>query len=125
MSIGQLLAWQWHGYARYHQDRTNLLLHIVAVPVFLVANVMAIVAVVRLSLELFALAIIGIVVSVIAQGRGHKLEPVPPEPFTGPANVLGRLVFEQWVTFPRFLLSGGWSRNLARARKSIRPSPPR
>jgi Protein of unknown function (DUF962) len=118
MTVGQLLKWQWQGYARYHQNPTNLLLHIVAVPLFLVANLVAIVAVVQLSLGLLALAILGIVVSVGVQGRGHKLEAVPPEPFTGPANVLGRLLFEQWVTFPRFVLSGGWSRNLAHSRKS-------
>jgi phage terminase small subunit len=118
MTVGQLLKWQWQGYARYHQNPTNLLLHIVAVPLFLVANLVAIVAVVQLSLGLLALAILGIVVSVSVQGRGHKLEAVPPEPFTGPANALGRLLFEQWVTFPRFVLSGGWSRNLAHSRKS-------
>jgi len=117
MTVGQLLAWQWQGYARYHQNTTNLLLHIVAVPLFIVANVLLIVAVVTVSPGLVALAVLGIVVSVIVQGRGHKLERVPPEPFTGPANVLGRLFFEQWVTFPRFVLSGGWSRNLAHSRK--------
>ena len=117
MTVGQLLTWQWQGYARYHQNTTNLLLNIVAVPLFIVANVLLIVAVVKVSLGLLALAVLGIVVSVIVQGRGHKLERVPPEPFTGPANVLGRLFFEQWVTFPRFVLSGGWSRNLAHSRK--------
>jgi len=73
--------------------------------------------VVKVSLGLLALAVLGIVVSVIVQGRGHKLERVPPEPFTGPTNVLGRLFLEQWVTFPRFVLSGGWSRNPAHSRK--------
>src|SRR6266571_1238189 len=102
MTVGQLLTWQWQGYARYHQNTTNVLL---------------LVAVVKVSLGLLALAVLGIVVSVIVQGRGHKLERVPPEPFTGPANVVGRLFFEQWVTFPRFVLSGGWSRNLAHSRK--------
>ena len=118
MTAGQLLKWQWQGYAKYHQNTTNLLLHIFAVPLFILANVLAIVAVVKLSLLLFIAAILGLVVSVIIQGRGHRLEPIPPEPFAGPANVLGRLFFEQWVTFPRFVLSGGWSRNLAHARKS-------
>jgi len=118
MTAAQLLKWQWQGYAKYHQNATNLLLHIFAVPLFILANVLAIVAVVKLSLLLFIAAILDLVVSVNIQGRGHRLEPIPPEPFTGPANVLGRLFFEQWVTFPRFVLSGGWSRNLAHARKS-------
>lgn len=118
MTIAQLLKWQWQGYARYHQNRTNLLLHIFAVPLFILANVLTVVAGVKLSPALFAIAILGIIVSVIIQGRGHKLEPVPPEPFTGPANFLGRLFFEQWVTFPRFVLSGGWSRTVASANKT-------
>ena len=49
------------------------------------------------------------------QGKGHKLERVPPEPFTGPANAIARLLLEQWVTFPRFVLSGGWRRALKRS----------
>jgi len=31
------------------------------------------------------------------------------EPFTGPLNAMSRIFLEQWVTFPRFVLSGGWS----------------
>src|SRR5437879_10241467 len=111
MTVGQLLTWQWQGYARYHQNTTNLLLHIVAVPLFIVANVLLIVAVVKVSLGLLALSVLGIVVWVIVQGRGRKLERVPPEPFSGRTNVLGRLFLAQWVKITRFRLSGDWSRN--------------
>jgi hypothetical protein len=52
------------------------------------------------------------IVSVILQGRGHKIEVNPPEPFTGPKNAVSRIFLEQWVTFPRFVLSGGWRRAL-------------
>ena len=44
------------------------------------------------------------------------MPPVPPEPFAGPGQALARLFFEQWLTFPRFVLSGGWRRALAAAR---------
>ena len=120
MMIAQLLAWQWRDYPRYHQHPTNLLLHIVAVPLFLLASVLLVVAAVRLSPGLLLAAFVGIVVSIVIQGRGHRLEAVPPEPFTGPTNAIGRLLCEQWVTFPRFVLSGGWSRNLARAARGER-----
>jgi len=120
MTIPELLRWQWQGYATYHQNRANLLLHIVAVPLFIVASVLVVVAVVTFSLGLLVVAVVGLVLSVAIQGRGHTLEPVPPEPFTGRANLLGRLFFEQWVTFPRFVLSGGWWRNLVRRQP---PSP--
>jgi len=84
MTVGQLLTWQWQGYARYHQNTTNLLLHVVAVPLFIVANVLLIVAVVEVSLGLLALAVLGIVVSVIVQSRGHKLDACPRSPSPGP-----------------------------------------
>jgi hypothetical protein len=43
------------------------------------------------------------------------LEPVPPEPFTGAGNAVARLLLEQWITFPRFVVSGGWHRALKSA----------
>ena len=36
------------------------------------------------------------------------------------SNFVGRLFLEQWVTFPRFVLSGGWARNLAAHRSAGR-----
>jgi hypothetical protein len=110
-----LLAWQWEGYPRYHQSRANLLLHIVLVPAFLAGNVALIVGVIRLSwMEALAgLALMGF--SMALQGRGHRGEAVPPVPFSGPANALGRIFLEQWITFPRFVFTGGWSRALRQA----------
>ena len=115
MSVGQLLRWQWEGYPRYHRSRINLLLHIALVPLFLIGNVALVVALVKQSLTLGIVGIIGMFVSVSLQGRGHRIEPIPPEPFTGPLNALSRIFFEQWVTFPRFVLSGGWLRALRTA----------
>ncbi len=115
MSVAELLRWQFEGYARYHQSRANLLIHIVAVPLFIAGTVILFTAVVRLSLLGAVVAIGSIVVAVVLQGRGHRLEPVPPEPFSGPLNFVARLFFEQWVTFPRFVFSGGWSAALRRA----------
>jgi hypothetical protein len=45
-----------------------------------------------------------------AQGRGHRLEKVPPAPFAGPLDVVARIFAEQLITFPRFVLSGGFTR---------------
>ena len=112
MGLTQLLSWQWDGYPRYHRSRTNLLVHIVAVPFFLLGNVGLVVALVRGSLVIAALGLVCMVASVAAQGRGHRAEENPPEPFTGPVNAVARLFLEQWITFPRFVLSGGWSRAL-------------
>ena len=101
----------------YHQSRANLLIHIVAVPLFLLGTIALVAAVLQLSLVLLAVAIGCIVVAVALEGHGHRLEPVSPEPFSGPLNFVSRLFFEQWVTFPRFVLSGGWGAALRKVRE--------
>ena len=116
MALSQLLRRQWESYPRYHQSRPNLLIHIFAVPLFLVGTIALVAAATQLSLGLLAVTIGCVVVSIALQGRGHRLECVPPEPFSGPLNFVARLFFEQWVTFPRFVLSGGWRAALAKAR---------
>lgn len=112
-----LARWQWTDYATFHQSTRNLRIHIVAVPVFLVGNLIAVAGVV---LFWWWLLVAGLMLSVIAfgvQGAGHKREPLAPKPFTGPLNVVGRMFVEQWVTFPRFVVSGGWLNNLRAAQQ--------
>jgi hypothetical protein len=105
---------QWQGYARYHQSRPNLLLHIVFVPLFLAGNVALLIALLERR-WLFAIGAVAVTtLSLAIQGRAHRGEPVPPEPFTSPLNAVARIFLEQWVTFPRFVLSGGWSQALRR-----------
>ena len=112
VNTSSLLRMQWNGYARYHQSRPNLLLHIVFVPLFLAGNVAFPLALIerRWLLALGAAALSGIALAV--QGAGHREEPMPAEPFTSPFNALSRILVEQWVTFPRFVLSGAWMRAL-------------
>jgi Protein of unknown function (DUF962) len=108
MSLLELLSWRWQGYPRYHRSRINLLLHIIVVPVFLLGNVLLLVAIGQRSWLMAGLAVGAMVSSVGLQGAGHRREPVPPEPFKSPLDAVSRLVCEQWVTFPRFVASGGW-----------------
>lgn len=107
-----LLPWQWRGYARNHQDPRNLLLHIVAVPIFMAGTLLVVSGVLRLSLPAVALGVVCAVLSMLLQGRGHRLEAERPEPFDGPADIAGRILAEQWITFPRYVLSGQWWRAL-------------
>jgi hypothetical protein len=112
MTLPELLQWQWDGYPRYHRSRGNLLLHILVVPLFLTGNLAVLLGIVTLT-WLPVVAGVGLsVASLVLQGRGHRAEPVPPEPFTGPLNAIARLFCEQWITFPRFVLSGRWSEAL-------------
>jgi len=115
MNLPQLLRWQWQGYSRYHRSRLNLLLHIVVVPVFLFGNVVAIAGIGKASWRLAAIGVVATAASLALQGLGHRREPVPPEPFSGPVQAVSRILCEQWVTFPRFVLSGGWSQAVRRA----------
>lgn len=116
MSLTELLRWQWEGYPRYHCTRFNLLLHIVVVPLFLAGNMALVLALFQRSWAVALGGAVAMVVSVGLQGRGHGREPTPPQPFTGPRNALSRIFLEQWVMFPRFVLSGGWLRALRRVR---------
>ena len=105
-----ILSAQLHDYPRVHAHRANLLIHAVAVPVFDLACIAAVAS-------LFARAPLGAVGGVVlavvafgAEGRGHALEANAPTPFAGPRDVITRIFAEQFITFPRFVLSGGWWR---------------
>ncbi len=111
MGPAELLRWQWDNYPGTHRTRANLLLHIVTAPLFLAGTVLMAVAALRFSGWATVAGTGGILAALVAQGRGHKLEPMPPAPFSGPWNFIARLFLEQWITFPRFVLSGGWRRN--------------
>jgi hypothetical protein len=87
----------------------------VLVPVFVLGNVALLVALAQRSWLAVLVALVAMVVSVALQGRGHRQEVTPPEPFTSPVNAVARIFCEQWVTFPRFVLSGGWYRALRTA----------
>ena len=56
MGISQLLRWQWESYPKYHQSRPNLLIHIVAVPLFLFGTIVFVGAIAQLSVSLLAVA---------------------------------------------------------------------
>ncbi len=103
-----LIQWQWESYRHFHRSQNNLLIHIVAVPFFLIANLALIIGVVNLNFLVSLLAIVLMAISLAAQGKGHKMEPNPSIPFSGPFNAVQRLLIEQWINFPRFVISGAW-----------------
>lgn len=105
----RLLAWQFAIYPSAHLDRRNLVIHILTVPLFVLGNCAVLVA----PFTSGWLALGGVALTAAAfgmQGRGHRFEPGRPAPFTGPLNAVARILGEQWITFPRFVLSGGFSR---------------
>lgn len=119
MNLADLASWQARDYAQYHQGRRNLVVHIVAVPLFLLGNALVLGALLVQEWGLVAGALALSALAFAAQGFGHRSEPIPPAPFSGPRNAIARILVEQWVTFPRFVLSGGWAENYHR---SARPA---
>ena len=122
MTLGQLIDWQWSDYDDKHRNRNNLLIHIVAVPVFWIAGFEVLGA---LSLMLFGVpgtfrmifwAAVLIGLSLGAQAYGHSLERSAPHEAKNGTEFAKRVLVEQFFNFPRFVLSGGWFRNLKGAR---------
>ena len=111
---GGLLAWQFRDYAERHRDKLNLWLHLYAVPAFIAGMLAAVLNLVALSLvgTVVCLAFAGL--AFLVQGLGHRREAMAPVPFDGPADAVKRIFAEQFITFPRFVLSGGWMRNVTR-----------
>lgn len=121
MTFAELLEWQWSDYTDKHRNRTNLLIHIVAVPLFWLGAFQGLGALLLLLLGVpgvFGMLVWAAVLtggSLFAQARGHALEATPPAPFTSSKDFLRRIVAEQFLTFPRFVLSGHWYGNLRAA----------
>ena len=118
MSMDQLVAWAWRETPPVHRSAGNLLIHIVAVPMFVVGHALVMATVVAGP---WALALAGsfIVVSVVLQRLGHGMERQAVHPFEGPRDFVRRLYVEQFYNFWRFLFSGGWLASLRASRKSV------
>lgn len=109
MGPAELLRWQWASYPATHATRANLLLHLCTAPFFWVGTLLLLWALFTLNWPSAVTGVLCLSVTVLTQGFGHRrLENQAPAPFTSPWNFMGRIFLEQWITFPRFLLSGGW-----------------
>lgn len=115
MSFAELLSWSWRETPPVHTNRTNLLIHIVAVPLFVLGHVL-LVAGAFITPWLFLVAILAALVSPAAQKWGHSLERNQVHPFTGGRDFLRRLYAEQFCNFWRFVLSGRWYASLRASR---------
>lgn len=104
-------AAQLKSYTDVHHDRRNLVAHALTVPIFM-AGTVAMLASPVVSWWLLPAGIGAMLAAMAAQGKGHSLEERAPAPFRGPGDVVVRIFVEQWITFPRFVLSGGFGRAL-------------
>jgi hypothetical protein len=100
----------WADYHRVHATRANLLLHLVAVPLFAAAFVLSIIHVFRGDYLAAGLSLAVAILAMALQGRGHKLETEVPRPFSSPLDFIRRWFTEQFLVFPLFFMSGRWWR---------------
>ncbi len=102
-------------YAAQHQDKTNLLIHIITVPLFVLLIVGAAFALLRLQI-FSALINTGLAYACFGlQGYGHNNERNRPPGFADPADFIARSLREQFITFPTFVFTGGFYQNWIKA----------
>jgi len=113
MTFAEFLAWQWSDYPVKHRSRVNLAIHIVAVPLFMLGCAAVAVGILRVVPFRIVSGFVAMIVSVLLEGIGHRFESERPAPFASFGDFVKRFFVEQWVTFPRFVLSGRYFLNLA------------
>ena len=92
-------------YQRLHQNKANLLIHIVGVPVFIIGNISLLIAIVNLNILSIVLSFLAIITSLGAQDRGHKFEKVAFEPFKNLLDFFKTIYLDQFIVFPIFFFS--------------------
>ena len=95
-------------YPGNHTKRSTLVMHLIAVPLFWIGCISLVAA--AFTSPWVALGGIGLLLALVLEGRAHKNEPIAPIPFRGPGDFVARFFVEQWVTFPRFVLNGGFGK---------------
>src|SRR4051812_14690791 len=101
MSLGELTAWAWRETPPVHSSTGNLLIHIVAVPMFVLGHALLIAAFAA-SWWLLPAGASCVVASLALQRVGHSIEPQAVHPFQGPRDFVRRLYVEQFCNFWRF-----------------------
>ncbi len=117
VSFTELVTWAWRETSPVHRSRTNLLIHIIAVPLFVLGHVLLIASVI--DPWLLVGAVLSIVISLTAQKYGHSLEHHQVHAFTGAPDFLRRLYAEQFCNFWRFLFSGEWYASYKASRSQV------
>ncbi len=100
----------WSDYERVHADRRNLLIHLLAVPLFDIALLVALMSIARGEWILAVVSVLAVVGSTVLQGFGHAREANEPKPFTGLFDFLRRWLAEQYFMFAVFVITGRWWR---------------
>jgi hypothetical protein len=104
-------------YVVSHRNRRNLLLHAFTVPLFELGTALLVVGPFISGGWVLAGAVAALG-AIMLQGRGHRLEASAPARFKSPWDFVVRIFIEQWATFPRFVISGGFTQARRAARRT-------
>jgi hypothetical protein len=118
MTFPQLLEAQWSDYPERHTHRTNLLIHILAVPMswfgafWILGGFLLMLMGVPGAFGMLFWGAAFIAGALAAQHYGNSLEGRRAPPIRDPKQFARHAFAEQFVTFPRFVLTGAWFENL-------------
>ena len=121
MTFAELLDQQWSDYPERHRHKSNLVIHIVAVPVswfgafWVLGGLLLMLLGVPGAFGQLLTGIVFIALALGAQHYGNSLEARRAPPPADPKEFARHAVAEQFVTFPRFVLTGAWLENLKKA----------
>jgi len=110
----EFISWAWRETSPVHKNPANLLLHLFAVPLFVIGHVLFVAGLIA-DARLLIAAPLCVLVSLYLQKIGHALEQTPPIPFKGPRDFFRRVYVEQFFNFWRFVFSGQWYANYKEA----------
>jgi hypothetical protein len=105
-----LLNWQWSHYQAGHQSRPALMVHALTFVWVGGGIVLAGLGILSSQGAWVGLGLMLYLGAMAAQGVAHSFEKKRPEPFLSPLDFVVRFTLENLITFPRFLLSGGFAK---------------
>jgi hypothetical protein len=78
----------WSDYERVHADSRNLFIHLLAVRLFDIVLLVALISIARGEWILAAVSVLAAIGSTVLQGLGHAKDAHQPRPFSSPLNFL-------------------------------------
>ena len=93
-------------YQRLHQNRLNLVIHIIGSIIFITGNILMLIGLfdfIDFTQILIGLSLI--ILAIVLQGIGHQLEPEQFDGFKGPFDFVKTFYLELVIFFPAFLFS--------------------
>ena len=97
---------QYRYYQRLHQNRLNLVIHIVGSIMFIVGNILMLIGLINfLDFSQIFIGLSLLFVAIALQAIGHQFEPEQFDGFKGPFDFVKTFYLELVIFFPAFLFS--------------------